>query len=129
MEKHELGLGVEAWTGFFASVRPTYKQLMVNVNVCMTAFYTPGNLADAIMAFNHNSKGGMPKRFSQGIKVTTSHLGYKSKKPLKRIMTKSARDQKFDCEEYGGTISVEDFFKRSRFTLPCRPTQANFRWT
>lgn len=26
-----LGTGLEAWRGYYASVRPTYKQLMVNV--------------------------------------------------------------------------------------------------
>jgi eukaryotic translation initiation factor 2C len=30
-EKINLGPGVEAWKGFFTSVRPTFKQLMVNV--------------------------------------------------------------------------------------------------
>jgi eukaryotic translation initiation factor 2C len=30
-QKISLGIRVEAWQGFFASVRPTYKQLMVNV--------------------------------------------------------------------------------------------------
>ena len=30
-QKIKLGPRVEAWQGFFASVRPTYKQLMVNV--------------------------------------------------------------------------------------------------
>jgi Argonaute linker 1 domain len=30
-KKISLGPRVEAWQGFFASVRPTYKQLMVNV--------------------------------------------------------------------------------------------------
>lgn len=30
-QKISLGPGVEAWQGFYASVRPTFKQLMVNV--------------------------------------------------------------------------------------------------
>ena len=30
-QKIRLGPRVEAWQGFFASVRPTYKELMVNV--------------------------------------------------------------------------------------------------
>ncbi|KAG1734938.1 ribonuclease H-like domain-containing protein [Suillus paluster] len=111
-ERFDLAPGVEAWKGFFASARPVYKALMVNVGVCMTAFYKPGNLADAIMEFNRTSNGAMLQRFVQKLKVTTSHLGYKQKKPIKKIMSTTARQQTFNCEEYHGQISVEDYFKR-----------------
>jgi eukaryotic translation initiation factor 2C len=114
MPAMDLGLGVEACQGFFTSVRPTYKQLMVNVNVCMTAFYTRGNLAEAIIAFSRSSLGAMPRRFSQGIKVTTTHLGYKMRKPLKRITDKPASQTFFEHDKYG-RISVEQYFKRGMF--------------
>ena len=123
--KIDLGLGVEAWKGFFTSVRPAYKQLMVNVNVCMTAFYCPGNLADALLAFQRTSMGTMPAKFAQGIKVTTSHLGYKMKKPLKKVMGTPANNTFFECEELGGRVSVEQYFKRSKssFLTPYLPTK------
>ncbi|KAG1880920.1 Piwi domain-containing protein [Suillus subluteus] len=111
-ERFELALGVEAWKGFFTSARPVYKELMVNVGVCMTAFYKPGNLADAIIDFNRSSNGAMLQRFTQKLKVTTSHLGYKKKKPIKKIMSTTARQTTFQCEEYNGKISVEEYFKR-----------------
>jgi len=117
MVKIELGLGVESWKGFFVSVRPTYKQLMVNVNVCMTAFYMPGNLADAIMAFRRTSMGAMPRKFSQGIKVTTTHLGYKMRKPLKKITDKPANKTFFEHDKYG-TVSVEQYFERGMLSVP-----------
>ncbi|KAF7986868.1 hypothetical protein HWV62_12604 [Athelia sp. TMB] len=104
-----LSLRVEAWKGFFSSVRPTYKQLMVNVNVAMAAFYVPGNLADAVMAFERNSAGGMPHRFTKGLKVRVIHLGYK--KPLKSICG-SARQQTFKHDVYD-VISVEEYFKKA----------------
>jgi hypothetical protein len=115
--KIRLDTGTEAWKGFYASVRPSYKTLMVNVNVCMTAFYTPGNLADAIMAFRRSSEGAMPRKFSQGIKVTTSHLGYKMRKPLKRIMDKPA-NQIFFVHDKHGKVSVEEYFRRGRLLVP-----------
>ncbi|KAG2037118.1 Piwi domain-containing protein [Suillus americanus] len=111
-ERPELALGVEAWKGFFTSARPVYKELMVNVGVCMTAFYKPGNLADTIIEFNRSSNGAMLQRFAQKLKVTTSHLGYKQKKPIKKIMSTTARQTTFHCEEYNGKISVEEYFKR-----------------
>ncbi|EJF62043.1 Piwi-domain-containing protein [Dichomitus squalens LYAD-421 SS1] len=112
-EHHTLSLGVEAFRGFFMSVRPMYKQLMVNINLCMTAFYNPGKLADAMDAFQRQSRGGMPNSFAEKLKVSTKHLGYTRKFTIYRIMNgKTARKETFDCQEFGGRITVENFFKR-----------------
>ncbi|KAJ7074810.1 argonaute-like protein [Mycena amicta] len=110
-QPHPLGLGLIAFQGFYTSVRPTYKELMVNVNNCMTAFIEPGNLADRLLEFNRNSRGAMPslpKAYAKSIKVKTKHLGHR--KPIKAIGTTSARNTFFDCEEFGGRISVEQYF-------------------
>lgn len=104
---YQLSQGVEAWKRFFISARPTFKQLRVNVSSCLTAFYMPGNLADAISAFERSSSGGMPTYFSRGLKVRITHLGYT--RPFKRICGQSARQQKFIHETYGN-ISVKDYF-------------------
>ncbi|KAG1837574.1 ribonuclease H-like domain-containing protein [Suillus subalutaceus] len=104
-ERFELALGIDAVKGFFTSARPAYNELMVNVGVCMTAFYKPGNLADAI-------------RFTQKLKVTTRHLGYKQKKPIKKIMSTSARRTFFHCEEYHGKISYPHITLRHADDLP-----------
>ncbi|KAF9530114.1 argonaute-like protein [Crepidotus variabilis] len=110
-EKHPLGMGLTAVQGFYASVRPSLNQLLVNVNVCMTAFVNPGNLADRLNEFNQNSRGAMPtlpKAMVKSIRVKTLHLGYKKK--LFAIGTTSARNTFFDCEELGGKTSVEQYF-------------------
>ncbi|KDQ09564.1 hypothetical protein BOTBODRAFT_117083 [Botryobasidium botryosum FD-172 SS1] len=109
-QRYQLELGIEACQGFFMSVRPSYKQLMVNVNVCMTAFYMPGNLADAMMAFNRES-GGMPREFSERLRVATTYLGYLKKRAIFRIIGTNARQTRFDCAELGGTVTVEKYFK------------------
>lgn len=36
MQPEPLGGALEAWRGFYSSVRPAHKQLMVNVNACTT---------------------------------------------------------------------------------------------
>ncbi|KAG6860668.1 hypothetical protein C0995_008856 [Termitomyces sp. Mi166 len=111
-QKVSLGSGVEAFQGFYTSVRPSYKQLLVNVNVCMTAFIVPGNLGDALLSFSRGSHGAMPnlpKSFGR-MKVKTQHLGHT--KPIKRIGTTSARNTKFDCAELGGVVSVEKYFEK-----------------
>ena len=95
------------------SARPVYKELMVNVGVCMTAFYKAGNLADSIVDFQRQSKGAMLQRFAQKLKVTTSHLGYKQTKLLKRIMSTTAETTSFKCDELNAKMTVEQYFKRS----------------
>lgn len=74
-------------------------------------FYEPGNLADAIMSFQRNSMGALPRKFVDKLKIRTKHLGHK--KAVKRIMTQTARQVKFDCPELGGEVTVETYFKKS----------------
>lgn len=105
-----LGGGLEAWRGFYASVRPTYKQLMVNVNVCTTAFYTPGNLARAMIEFRDASFDARPNAFVKGVRIRTMHLGYR--KTVRKLSSVSARAHRFDTTEYGN-VSVEEYFRKS----------------
>ncbi|PIL23408.1 Argonaute [Ganoderma sinense ZZ0214-1] len=112
-ERHRLSLGVEAMRGFFISVRPVYMQLTVNVNLCMTAFYVPGNLAQRMDEFHQRTGGAMPDWFADKLKVSTRHLGFTRTYVIHTIMTgKTARQERFNCPEFGGMVSVEQFFKR-----------------
>jgi len=132
-EKFMLSTGLEAFRGYTASVRPGYKQLMVNVyvllhlpreymfsllssNVCMTAFIIPGEMEERLDSFNRNSHGAMPslpKDMVQSIKVTTQYLGYKRKYTVQAISTTSARNTFFQGPQ--GRISVEQYFLKSQF--------------
>ncbi|KAJ2913428.1 hypothetical protein MD484_g6984, partial [Candolleomyces efflorescens] len=110
--------------GFFVSVRPAYKQLMVNINGCMTAFVEPGNLADRLLNFGETAHGAMPtlpKAMIRSIKVRTLHLNHRKK--LTAIGTTTARNTFFPCAEYGGNISVEQFFKKKYQITLKYPTQ------
>lgn len=115
-EQFPLSLGLDACRGFFMSVRPSFKQLTVNINACMTAFYTPGNLAQAMFAFQREV-GAFPAEFFEKLKVVTTHLGYPKKKAIICIMGTSPRKTQFKCDEYGGQITVENYFKRSEYGL------------
>lgn len=114
MSPVSLGGGIEAWKGFYSSVRPAWKQLMVNVNVCTTAFYTPGNLAQAMETFQRSSFGARPATFVRGVRVKTQHLGYKM--TVKKLADFTAKQHKYDSAEYG-RVSVEDYFKNSEISL------------
>ncbi|PCH34396.1 argonaute-like protein [Wolfiporia cocos MD-104 SS10] len=111
-----LGSGLEAWRGFYASVRPTYRQLMVNVNVCTTAFYTPGNLMERMYEFMKDSPGNRVASFVSGLRVKTTHLGYT--KTIKTVSKFNAREYRFTTEEYG-EVSVEKYF-RLRYKISLR---------
>ncbi|KAI0685180.1 argonaute-like protein [Cytidiella melzeri] len=104
-----LGGGLEAWRGFYSSVRPAHKQLMVNVNVCTTAFYTPGNLADSMQAFLNASFTARPNAFVRGVRIKTTHLGYR--KTVSGVSRFNAKNHSFDSEEYG-KVTVEAYFQR-----------------
>ena len=80
--------------------------------VCTTAFYTPGNLADAMMVFRNSSFGARPAAFVKGVRVKTLHLGYK--KSVRSLSSKTARQHEFVATELGGIkVTVEEYFKRS----------------
>lgn len=107
----QLGAGLEAWKGFYSSARPAHNQLLVNVNVCTTAFYTPGNLAAALINFRNASFGGRPTAFVKGVRVQTKHLGYR--KGIKAVSNKTARSHRFKVQEYNDQeLSVEEYFLR-----------------
>jgi hypothetical protein len=82
----------------------------------MTAFVEPCNLSDALRDFQRNSKGAMPTlpNSMKRIRVKTQHLGYK--KAIYKVGTVSARVMKFQCDELGGTVTVEEYFLKSAFT-------------
>lgn len=78
--------------------------------VCTTAFYTPGNLAEALQAFMNSSFGARPAAFVKGVRVKTLHLGYK--KTVKTVTNLKPRQHKFTSEDMG-EIDVETYFRRS----------------
>ena len=91
-----LGGGLEAWRGFYSSVRPSWRQLTVNVNVCTAAFYTPGNLAERMIEFMNIASSSRIASFVRGVRVKTAHLGYK--KTVKTVAKVTARQHKFTAE-------------------------------
>ena len=136
MAPSDLGGGLEAWKGFYSSIRPSHNQLMVNVNgqfhsfafldhmptdynppphgsVCTTAFYKPGSLARAMIEFRDSSFGARVNAFVKGVRVRLIHLGYT--KTVKALSNMSARQHKFT---YGNKeVTVEDYFFESKISF------------
>jgi hypothetical protein len=90
--------------------------MMVNINVCMTAFIETKNMAEAIMDFQRGSRGGMPRlqeMFGKSaLRVKTRHLGHR--KGVWAIGQTTANQEKFPCEELGGVVTVAEYFRKSK---------------
>ncbi|KAF9563867.1 argonaute-like protein [Agrocybe pediades] len=115
-----LGGGLEAWKGFYSSVRPSHNQLMVNVNgTCTTAFYKEGNLATAMEEFRQSSFGARPSAFVRGVRIRVTHLAYK--KTVKAASSMNAHQHKFFVEEFKKELSVAEYFKQKYKIVLKRP--------
>ena len=88
---------------------------MVNVNVCATAFYSEGNLAEAMNVFERASFGARMSAFVQRLRVRTDHLGHQ--KTVKRLGRLNAKQHKFEAQELGGMVTVEEYFRRSKLLV------------
>lgn len=80
--KWDLGGGLTAIRGFFASVRAATCRILVNVNVANAAFYNDGPLDQLIVAFDSQRRGGKTRlaSFLKRVQVRTIHLPEKKNK-------------------------------------------------
>jgi eukaryotic translation initiation factor 2C len=115
--KSKIGPRVWALMGFYSSVRPGNNLPFVNINICMSAFYEPGKLSDALRSFLVSSFDAIPREFMRKVKVSTRHLGYKRVMTIQRVVSSSASRQTFNCQEFGGHISIKDYFFKSASRL------------
>lgn len=89
-EKWNLGAGLEAYRGFFVSVRAATARLLLNVQVKYVACYQEGSLADVIGEFQRNNRNPFElRRFLDKLRVRVTHIARKNRKgqPVPRIKT------------------------------------------
>lgn len=68
----DLGGGLMAIRGFFSSVRAATGRILVNVNVCCSAFYRPGPLVNLIAAHGLEDRYQL-EQFLKGARVKTTY--------------------------------------------------------
>lgn len=107
-----LGGGIEAWQGVYTFMRPTYKQIMVNVDVHTAAFYTAGTLARAMSALQSASLATRANTFFRGVRIETNHLGHRKVIAANSTPPLTASTCSFDTSEYG-QVTIEDYFRLS----------------
>lgn len=104
------------------SIRPTFNTLMVNVKTVHAAFYNDsvqGNLADFMMRVKNDNRGNLPQNVFAKLRISTKHRGYMKKHTILRVALREGtpRRHKIDCENLGGMVTIEEYFKRSEYRV------------
>ncbi|KAG9123951.1 hypothetical protein FRC07_013384 [Ceratobasidium sp. 392] len=108
-----LGIGLEAYAGSYGSIQPSFRQLMVNVQVITTAFYRPGNLAELLLQIKPQHSNAIPA-FVKTICIEMTYTGQKTRGIIKDVkLWTSASKYQFACDQYPGEVmSVDAYFQR-----------------
>ncbi|KAF8551548.1 Piwi-domain-containing protein [Imleria badia] len=104
----DIGGGLTVRQGFYTSVRPAHKQLMVNVNTCHAAFYKPQNFVDALEEYRRFVRGDMGA-FGNQVRVVTQPN--KNIVMIKGVSGWNARQHRFNHGQFG-RITIEEYYKR-----------------
>ncbi|KAL1874884.1 hypothetical protein Daus18300_003425 [Diaporthe australafricana] len=126
----DLGGGLLAIQGFFSSVRAATGRLLVNVNVCYSAFYRPGPLVDLIRACRLQDVYRL-EQFLKGARVKTTHTriptirtivalaslsdgqGSSQRRPKVLMFGAGPKQVHFWVPPQGRYVSVSEFFLKS----------------
>ncbi|GLD92496.1 hypothetical protein PINS_up001054 [Pythium insidiosum] len=124
--------GVEAWSGYFQSLRPTQNHLVINLDLSTTAFVQEMDVIDFVANVINRDVPAYLERYQhadvskavRGIKVATNHRpGIKRSYRVNGLSPKSAEETIFE-DENGKRFSVAQYFaanyRRLRYPgLPC----------
>ncbi|GBB98146.1 hypothetical protein RclHR1_03150009 [Rhizophagus clarus] len=129
--------GVEAWQGYYQSARPTPGKMMINIDLCATAFYESGPLINVVVkmlgkrstddlrrGINERERVKLEKEL-KNLKIRVIHRGEKNAKRryrISRITPQDAQRTKFDDAD-GHKIDVASYFQKTykRLTYPHLP--------
>ena len=114
----DLGGGLEALRGFFMSIRPTYEQVMTNINPGIAPFYVTGSLANAMFESMRENRGFVHPDFGRKLKVKTTYQGYEKTWTIQKVLMTTALTTSFYSKEKGGNITVAEYFAQSTCTAP-----------
>ena len=126
--RYDLGGGLMAVRGYFASVRTSTQRALINVHTQTSAFYPPVNVWE-LMTLHGFSNALALKAFLMKLRVRTEYLKDRNGQPIQKVKTitglslSDASTQTFPVEEHkngrvkGGrvkSISIENHFRQSK---------------
>ena len=117
--------GAEVWQGYYQSVRPTPKKMMINVDLSATAFYESGSLVDMVVKILNKRNVDDLRRIQdrdraklekslKNLKVYVTHRGENASKRRLRItkLTNTpASSTKFEAD--GKQLDVASYFNNT----------------
>ena len=112
-----LGPGLLALKGYYASVRTSIGRLLVNVNVCTTAFFLDGRV-DLLMQLFQRAGPDAAEDFLTKRRIFTDYLGSKRFKIIQGFARDPETRRLLNAQEAmirinnGSRISVAEFFKQ-----------------
>lgn len=133
--RKSLGDGLESWSGFYQSIRPTQMGLSLNIDMSATAFIEPLPVVEFVANLLNSDIRSRPlsdaervktKKALRGVNVEVTHRGNMRRKyRISGLTAQATRELTFPVDD-GGTIkSVVQYFQdRYRFYiqhthLPC----------
>jgi hypothetical protein len=114
----EISGGLEVWSGYFHSLRPSLGRMLLNIDINNTAFFRPGSL---IAILKEICRGQIPSsldghqynaldRLIKGMKVEVTHRGANFSKKFKVWgLDRSADQIRFNDQE-GAETNVLEYF-------------------
>ncbi|KAK0502821.1 Piwi domain-containing protein [Armillaria luteobubalina] len=102
INKRIVGDGLEFWRGFFQSVRPSRTQMLINVDVAMTAMYQSGRCHRRQLIASE-----FPPTFLKNLEIRCQTTGNRTK-IIRELVMKGGR---YEFERDGHTTTVGEYFR------------------
>ncbi|KAM7280556.1 hypothetical protein ACFE04_007690 [Oxalis oulophora] len=132
---HPIGYGLEAWKGFYQSIRPTQMGLSLNIDMSSTAFIKPVDVVQYVEELLDRNLTGRTlsnidrvkiKKALKGVKVEVTHRGNMRRRyKIFGLTEQTTQDLTFLVDDRGTRKSVCQYFSETyahniRHTLlPC----------
>ncbi|KAI6110019.1 Piwi domain-containing protein [Pisolithus sp. B1] len=110
--KVALGGGLEAWKGFYQSVRPTHNQLLINVDVTCGVLYQEGRLIDVALALLGQSHVRALRLSESSPDFRRLKSFFKGRRRYKQFIPDAGHYQ-FQKASDGPQISVQEYYRET----------------
>ncbi|KAG7452837.1 Piwi-domain-containing protein [Guyanagaster necrorhizus] len=122
--KRVVGDGLEFWRGFFQSVRPSTSQMLINIDITMTAMYQSGNVIDVSLSHlgsrqvrdltfsTKDAKFRSLSIFLKGLEIRCRTTGSRTRFVRELV----ARGGRYEFEKDGHMTTVGEYFRSAHST-------------
>ncbi|KAJ4785439.1 Argonaute family protein [Rhynchospora pubera] len=141
--RYKLGEGLESWSGFYQSLRPTQMGLSLNIDISSTAFIESVMVTEFVSKLVGKDLNNIHltdadilkiRKNLKGVKVEVTHRGNMRRRyRISGLTALPTRDLTFPCDEQGTMKKVVDYFREVyshniRYVkLPCLDVGNNSR--